>query len=134
MTITLLIIFTTVVARNILADSVTELSKKVDMSIYLKTGTTEEQAKPIIADLRKLHNVERVEFVSSEKARQQSAEDNKADQDIATLSKLISRSKKLSMISANRRLLATGAMLSKISAAGQILRSGLVWQRASSLS
>ena len=82
MTITLLIIFTTVVARNILADSVTELSKKVDMSIYLKTGTTEEQAKPIIADLRKLHNVERVEFVSSEKARQQSAEDNKADQDI----------------------------------------------------
>ena len=52
------------------------------MSIYLKTGTTEEQAKPIIADLRKLHNVERVEFVSSEKARQQSAEDNKADQDI----------------------------------------------------
>ena len=70
MTITLLIIFTTVVARNILADSVTELSKKVDMSIYLKTGTTEE------------HNVERVEFVSSEKARQQSAEDNKADQDI----------------------------------------------------
>ena len=71
MTITLLIIFTTVVARNILADSVTELSKKVDMSIYLKTGTTEEQAKPIIADLRKLHNVERVEFVSSEKARQQ---------------------------------------------------------------
>lgn len=82
MTITLLIIFTTVVARNILADSVTELSKKVDMSIYLKTGTTEEQAKPIIADLRKLHNVDRVEFVSSEKARQQSAEDNKADQDI----------------------------------------------------
>ena len=82
MTITLLIIFTTVVARNILADSVTELSQKVDMSIYLKTGTTEEQAKPIIADLRKLHNVERVEFVSSEKARQQSAEDNKADQDI----------------------------------------------------
>jgi cell division protein ftsX len=82
MTITLLIIFTTVVARNILADSVTELSKKVDMSIYLKTGTTEEQAKPIMADLRKLSNVEKVEFISSDRARQQSAKDNKSDRDI----------------------------------------------------
>lgn len=82
MTITLLIIFTTVVARNVLADSVTELSKKVDMSIYLKTGTSEEQAEPIMADLRRLPNVKKVEFISSEKARQQSAENNKADQDV----------------------------------------------------
>ena len=48
MTITLLIIFATVVAHNVLADSVSELSKSVDMSIYLKTGTTEEQAKPAV--------------------------------------------------------------------------------------
>ena len=82
MTITLLIIFTTVIARNVLADSVTELSKRVDMSIYLKTGTTEAQAEPIMAELRTLSNVDNVEFISSEEARAQSANDNKADQDV----------------------------------------------------
>lgn len=82
MTITLLIIFATVVAHNVLADSVSELSKSVDMSIYLKTGTTEEQAKPAMEGLRKLSNVEKVRFITSEQARAESAKDNKADQDV----------------------------------------------------
>ena len=82
MTITLLIIFATVVAHNVLADSVSELSKSVDMSIYLKTGTTEEQAKPAMEGLRKLPNVEKVRFITSEQARAESAKDNKADQDV----------------------------------------------------
>ena len=82
MTITLLIIFATVIASNVLADSVAELSKKVDMSIYLKTGTTEQQAKPVIHALKRLSNVENVAFISSEQARAQNAQNNKTDQDV----------------------------------------------------
>ncbi len=82
MTITLLIIFATVIASNVLADSVAELSKKVDMSIYLRTGTTEQQAKPVIYALRQLSNVEDVTFISSEQARAQNAQNNKTDQDV----------------------------------------------------
>ena len=82
MTITLLIIFATVIASNVLADSVAELSKKVDMSIYLRTGTTEQQAKPVIHALRQLSNVENVTFISSEQARAQNAQNNKTDQDV----------------------------------------------------
>ena len=82
MTITLLIIFATVIASNVLADSVAELSKKVDMSIYLRTGTTEQQAKPVIYALRQLSNVENVTFISSEQARAQNAQNNKTDQDV----------------------------------------------------
>ena len=82
MTITLLIIFATVIASNVLADSVAELSKKVDMSIYLRTGTTEQQAKPVIHALRQLSNVEDVTFISSEQARAQNAQNNKTDQDV----------------------------------------------------
>ena len=78
MTITLLIIFATVIASNVLADSVAELSKKVDMSIYLRTGTTE----PVIHALRQLSNVENVAFISSEQARAQNAQNNKTDQDV----------------------------------------------------
>lgn len=82
MTITLLIIFATAVASNVLADSVSELSKKVDMSIYLKTSTTEEQAKPVIEFLQSLSNVEAVSFITSEQAREQNAQNNKSSQEV----------------------------------------------------
>lgn len=45
MTITLLIIFVTLSARQVLVDTVDQIKDKVDMSIYVKTDTTNEQAK-----------------------------------------------------------------------------------------
>ncbi len=79
MTITLLIIFVTVAAQNILQDSVQSISEKVDMSIYLVTGTTTEEADPIMNDLRELSNVRGVSFISSEEARAKAAEANASD-------------------------------------------------------
>ena len=52
MTITLLIFFATMAAQNVLRDSVDEISNKVDMSIYLKSGTTETDAKTAISQLQ----------------------------------------------------------------------------------
>jgi len=82
MTVTLLVIFITMVARNVLNDSVTEISKKVDMSIYLKTDTTDAQAKAIMTDLKKLSNVNQVSFISAADARQLNAEKNKSNLEI----------------------------------------------------
>ena len=82
MTITLLIIFITMAARNVLNDSVVEISKNVDMSIYLKTDTTDDQASAIMADLKKLSNVREVSYVSSAEAREQQAQANKGDIDM----------------------------------------------------
>lgn len=82
MTITLLIIFMTVAAQNILSESVKTISEKVDMSIYLQTGTTYEQAQPIIAELNQLSNVKEVTFISSEEAREKAAEDNRSDPEV----------------------------------------------------
>lgn len=79
MTITLLIIFITVAARNVLSDSVVEISRNVDMSIYLKTDTTEAQASAIMSDLRKLSNVREVSYVSAAEARAQQAQQNKGN-------------------------------------------------------
>lgn len=79
MTITLLIILLTVVAQNVLSDTAAEVGKNIDRSIYLKTGTTEQEAKPIMDDLRKLSNVESISFVSSEAGRSKVAQENKAD-------------------------------------------------------
>lgn len=78
MTITLLIIFTTFVAQNILADTTTLVGKRIDRSIYLKPGTTEQQASKVLEDVRGLSNVESVTFVSTEQGKAEFAEKNKA--------------------------------------------------------
>ncbi len=79
MTITLLIIFTTVVARSILVDTVGQLRDKVDMSIYLKTETTDDQAAAISQQLRKLSSVRSVTYISADAAKEKIAQDNKND-------------------------------------------------------
>lgn len=79
MTITLLIIFTAVAARSILVETVGELRNKVDMSIYLKTETTDEEAESIIKELTQLSSVRSVTYISAEEARERIAQENKND-------------------------------------------------------
>ena len=79
MTITLLIIFTSVVARQALVASVAELQKKVDMSIYLKSETPDATAQKIADDLRQLSNVSEVTYISAAQARADFAEANKSN-------------------------------------------------------
>jgi len=79
MTITLLIIFTAVAARSILIETVGQLRDKVDMSIYLKTETTDDEAATISAELQKLSSVRSVSFVSAARARELIAQENKND-------------------------------------------------------
>ena len=93
MTITLLIIFTTFVAQNILADTTTQVGKRIDRSIYLKPGTTEQQASKILSDVRGLSNIDTVTFVSTEQGKQEFAEKNKAS--IGTLDALSQATNKI---------------------------------------
>lgn len=79
MTITLLIIFATFVAQNVLSDSVQQVSKRVDMSIYLENKTSERDANAIADDLRKLSNVETVTYVPPSAAREDFIEQNKSN-------------------------------------------------------
>lgn len=79
MTITLLIIFITVVSRQVMLDSVTDLQRKVDMSIYLQGTTPDEEALKIADSLRQLSNVEQVTYISAADARADFAEQNKAN-------------------------------------------------------
>lgn len=79
MTITLLIIFVTVVSRQVLLDSVTDLQRKVDMSIYLKGDTPDKEANKIADSLRSLSNVSTVTYVNAAQARADFAEENKSN-------------------------------------------------------
>lgn len=76
MTITLLVVFTTLAARNVLLDTVGEIRDKVDMSIYVANGTNEADVKTIKSDLGKLSSVKSVSYISPEKARSNFAQAN----------------------------------------------------------
>jgi cell division transport system permease protein len=82
MTITLLIIFVSFAAQNVLTGTVNDLSNKVDMSIYLKTDTTDEEAGTILTELKQLSSVKSVTYISAEQARTQIAQDNSNNQDV----------------------------------------------------
>lgn len=80
MTITLLVVFTTLVARNILVDTVGEIRDNVDMSIYVKKDTSNADVEKIKSGLEKLtKSVRRVSYVSPEKARADFAQQNKSE-------------------------------------------------------
>lgn len=77
MTVTLLIILTTVTARLVLGDTVADIRKKVDMSIYLESDTEQAQVNDVIDELRQLESVETITYVTPDQARSEYAEANK---------------------------------------------------------
>jgi len=80
MTITLLVVFITLSARNVLIDTVTEIRNKVDMSIYVKTDTSPGDVEKIQAGLKKLtSSVRGVTYVTPEEGRTDFAQQNKTE-------------------------------------------------------
>jgi cell division transport system permease protein len=83
MTITLVVVFVTLSARNVLVDTVSEIREKVDMSIYVKNDITPEDVQKIQAGLEGLtSSVRSVTYVSPEQAREAFAQENKGEADM----------------------------------------------------
>jgi cell division transport system permease protein len=79
MTITLLVIFMTLVARNVLVDTVSDIREKVDMSIYVKTDIKPKDVETIQKNLKKLQTVKEAYYISPDEARKDFATENKKD-------------------------------------------------------
>ncbi len=79
MTITLLSIFMTLAARDVLINTVSNVQKTVDLSLYVQTDTPEPAIATMTSDLRKLESVERVTYVSPQQAREEFAKSRKSD-------------------------------------------------------
>jgi cell division transport system permease protein len=82
MTITLLIIFTTFIAQNVLNDTLGDLRNKVDMSIYLKTDTSDETGAKLVKSVEKLSSVRSAKYISAAEARKIFVETNKNDNNV----------------------------------------------------
>ncbi len=70
MTITLLIIFSTLVARNVFSDTITDLRQKLDISFYLADDVTPQQSEALVATLRQQSYVTQVQYITKEQARE----------------------------------------------------------------
>lgn len=69
---TILFIFNVILAINFIAQSaLMDLNKKIDVTVYLKESTTEEQTLSIINDLKLYKEVESVNYVSKADALQE---------------------------------------------------------------
>ena len=77
MTITLFVIFVSLVSHNVLSNTVDELRDKVTMSIYLKTDATPENVETIATEARALSSVTEVGVITPEMARDSFIEQNK---------------------------------------------------------
>lgn len=92
MTVTLLIVFATVVSRGVLLQTIDEVSRKVDISLYLKNDTPTKTIDDMMRDLRGHKNVREVSYVDAKEARK---EQIKQQKDQATLEALSQATNKL---------------------------------------
>jgi cell division transport system permease protein len=79
MTITLLVILLSVVSRNILIDTSSQISNDIKMSIFLKIDTNEDTVNTVADEIRALSSVTSVAVETPTQAQGRIAEDNSSD-------------------------------------------------------
>ena len=82
MTVTLVIIFGSLLARSILMDTVEDIKNKVDMSIYLKKGVSDKDIAKMKKSIQNLKSVTSITYTSPQQAREKFASKNSSDADI----------------------------------------------------
>lgn len=82
MTVTLLIIFSTLIARNAFNDTLSDLRKNIDVSIFLKNDITDEQLQAAQRVLKQQPLVTGVSYISKEQARKEFETDKKGELDV----------------------------------------------------
>ncbi len=80
MVVTLIIVFSTIVARNVFNDTIADLRQKLDISFYLKDDVTEENRQQLTRILRNESFITNVNYISKEQARQIYIKDEAADE------------------------------------------------------
>lgn len=79
MTLTLFVIMGSLLARNVLLDSVAQIRDRVDMSVYIDGTTKDEDVTKMRQDILKIDGVKRVTYVSPGEARTDYAKKNQGN-------------------------------------------------------
>ncbi len=81
MTITLMIIVTSFAMSRVFEDTLTEVRKRINVSIYLKDEVTNEQRAALETEIRKNPIVTQIVYVSKDQAKKEFENANKANQE-----------------------------------------------------
>lgn len=82
MVVTLTIVLFSLVANATFNNTIDQIRSKIDVSIYLKDTVDESKTQDLIADIKKLPNVESVSYLSKEEVLQNYVKDNKGNVDL----------------------------------------------------
>jgi len=77
MVVTLTIVLTSLLANATFANTIEQITSKIDISMFLKDEVTEDQKAKLFKDLQALPNVERLTYVSKDEVLKQYLADNK---------------------------------------------------------
>ncbi|HYF97030.1 MAG TPA: permease-like cell division protein FtsX [Patescibacteria group bacterium] len=82
MVVTLTIVLFSIIANATLNNTINEINKKIDISVYLKDSVNEKQRNALIDQLKGLPNVEGVEYLSKDDVLEDYREQNQGNLDL----------------------------------------------------
>lgn len=82
MVITLTIILFSIIANATFANTIQQITDRIDVSVYLKDTVTEEQRTALVGDVQKLENVKSVNYISKDQALENYKRQNAGNLDL----------------------------------------------------
>src|SRR2546423_793725 len=82
MVITLTIILFSLIVNAAFANTIQQITNKIDVSVYLKDDITEQQRNKLIGDLKSFDNVRQVNYISKDQALETYKKQNQSNVDL----------------------------------------------------
>lgn len=82
MVVTLTIILFSIIANATFNNTISQITDRIDISVYLKDSVTEDQRNELISKLKGLDNVKSVDYVSKDQALENYQKDNQDNVDL----------------------------------------------------
>lgn len=82
MVVTLTIVLFSLITNGTFANTIAQITSKIDVSVYLQDSTTDGQAKKLVSALQKRPDIAKVQYLDKEQALQSYVDQNKGNQDL----------------------------------------------------
>ncbi len=82
MVVTLTIVLFSLITNATFANTITQITSKIDISVFLKDSDTPDQTKQLITQLKKLPNVKSIQYLTKEQALRQYEQQNAGNQNL----------------------------------------------------
>lgn len=82
MIVTLTIVLFAVVTNATFSNTITQITNKIDVSVFLKDSVTPDQSQQLVSQIRQLPNVKSVQYLNKQQVLAKYAQDNAGNQDL----------------------------------------------------